>query len=251
MSLTDRIAIVTGGGKGIGRAIVQRLMQDGATVASVDLDEAAPPPQGPGTYVAMTCDVSDPDQVGQLAETVHRRFGRCDILVNNVGIFPPCPFAELTHDEFRHVLAVNVESTFLMSKTFGEGMQERGWGRIVNLGSSITSSQSRELLAYLTSKAAVHGLTRALANELGPAGVTVNAVAPSFIATEGTRSRTRDVNGLSVDEEQALLVSHQTLKRPQQPSDVAKAVAFLVSDDADFVTGQILHVDGGLSRGGA
>lgn len=138
-----------------------------------------------------------------------------------------------------------------MSAAFGPTMRDSGWGRIVNLGSSITHSRTRDLLSYITSKGAVHALTRAFDNELGGSGVTVNAIAPSFIQTEGVRSRTTDVDGMTTEEEQALLLSLQTIERPQNPTDIANLLSFLVSDQADFITGQILHASGGLVRAGA
>lgn len=168
-----------------------------------------------------------------------------------MGIYPFWPFDTMRYDDFRRVMTVNVESVFLMSKAFGPGMRDRGWGRIVNMGSAIALSQAREFLAYMTSKGAVHALTRALANELGSGGVTVNAIAPSIIGTEGNHSRAGDVAGMSFEDEQALMISLQTLKRSQEPADVANAVAFLVSEEAGFMTGQIVHVDGGMTRTGA
>jgi len=254
VSAVDRVAVVTGGGRGIGRACVERLVQDGATVVAVDLGNGADTiaaESPPGTCTAMACEVTDPDQVADLAAAVHERFGRCDILINNVGIYPFWPFDTMRYEDFRRVMTVNVESVFLMSKAFGPGMRDRGWGRIVNMGSAIALSQAREFLAYMTSKGAVHALTRALANELGSGGVTVNAIAPSIIGTEGNHSRAGDVAGMSFEDEQALMISLQTLKRSQEPADVANAVAFLVSEEAGFMTGQIVHVDGGMTRTGA
>lgn len=248
----SRIAVVSGGARGIGLSCVRRLLNEGLTVVSVDLDHGSPRGKAAASdkssLITFDCDVSDPEQVADLAEEVRKRFERCDVLINNVGIFPFKPFDQLGFEEFKRVMTINVDSMFLMSSAFSGGMRERGWGRIVNLGASMTLSQAREFLAYMTSKGAVHAMTRALANELGDAGVTVNAIAPSIIGTEGNHSRTGLVNGMTFEDEQLLMLSLQTLKRPQLPEDVANAVAFLVSDDADFITGQIIHVNGGMTR---
>lgn len=252
MEPTKKVAIVTGAAHGIGRACALRLVASGMDVVAVDLSDSAETiaaASGPGTCTAVQCDVADPDQVASLKAEVEQRHGRCDVLLNNVGIYPASPFNELSYEVFRHVMAVNVDSMFLLATAFGGGMREAGWGRIVNIGSSITFSHSRDLLPYITSKGAVHALTRALANELSPDGVTVNAIAPSIVATEGRRGVF--IDGRTSEEEHDFVVSLQSIKRKSVPEDIANAFAFLVSDEADFITGHILHVSGGIVRSGA
>ena len=252
MSLHGKTAVVTGAARGIGLAYCERLAQEGAHVVAVDLADptavlAGLP--GDGIKLGLACDVGDPDQIASVVAGVLERFGRSDILVNNAAVFPSGPIEELTVQTWDHVQAVNVRSVMLFAQGFAPGMRKAGWGRIVNTGSANTLLPGRDL-AYMTSKGAVHTLTRALANELGDSGITVNAIAPSVVATEGFLSRGRS-GGPSASDVLARVSAMQTIKRPSVPADLANALAFLVSDAADFITGQILHVDGGLTRSGA
>jgi NAD(P)-dependent dehydrogenase (short-subunit alcohol dehydrogenase family) len=252
MTLEGKTAVVTGAARGIGHAYIERLAADGADVVAVDLDDPADSLAGlagNGKKLGLVCDVSQPDQVDTVVRAVLDHFGRCDILVNNAAIFPTTDLDTVTIEMWRRVQAVNVESVLRFAQSFAPGMKAAGWGRIVNTGSANTLLQGKDL-AYLTSKASVHGLTRALANELGESGITVNAIAPSVVATEGFLGRVRTA-GPTADEVLARVTALQTIKRPSVPADLANVLAFLVSDDADFITGQILHVDGGLTRTGA
>ena len=252
MDLTGRTAVVTGGRRGIGLAYCERLAADGANVVAVDLDDptqALTGAPGAGATLGLVCDVSDPEQVARVRQQVLDRWGRCDILVNAAGTFPVTSLDTVSLDVWRRVQAVNVESILLFAQAFVGGMREARWGRIVNTGSANTLLGGRDL-AYLTSKGGVHALTRALANELGDTGITVNAIAPSVVATEGVTGRARG-GGPSADQVFERVSSLQTIPRPSVPADLANAMSFLVSDDASFITGQILHVDGGLTRSGA
>lgn len=252
MSLNGKTAVVTGAARGIGHAYCRRLAADGANVVALDIDdpsESLKELAGGAEKLGLACDVSRPEQIDAVAETVIERFGRCDILVNNAGIFPSADLAGVTIEMWRRVQAVNVEAVLLLAQAFAPGMKAAGWGRIVNTGSANTLLQGRDL-AYMTSKGGVHALTRALANELGESGITVNAIAPSVVATEGFLGRARSA-GPSADEVFARVSSMQTIKRASVPADLGNALGFLVSDQADFITGQILHVDGGLTRTGA
>ncbi|GHH75906.1 hypothetical protein GCM10018793_20580 [Streptomyces sulfonofaciens] len=185
--------MVTGAARGIGHAYCRRLAADGANVVAVDIDAPAggvTEPAGRGDRLGLVCDISEPSQVDSVVDTVLGRYGRCDILVNNAGIFPCTDLDHVTIELWRRVQAVNVEAVLLFARAFAPGMRAAGWGRVVNTGSGITMTQNRDL-AYLTSKGTVHALTRALANELGESGITVNAIAPGLVATEGFSGRAR------------------------------------------------------------
>jgi NAD(P)-dependent dehydrogenase (short-subunit alcohol dehydrogenase family) len=253
MSLEGKTAVVTGGGRGIGRAYCEQLALEGANVVVVDIDDAtaglADLP-GDGEKSAMVCDVSQADQVQAAAAQVIRRFGRCDIFVNNAAILPTSTLEDLTLELWRRVQATNVEPLLLFAKAFAPGMGEAGWGRIVSTGSGVTLSQQQHDIAYFTSKGTIHALTRALANELADTGITVNAIAPTAIRTPGFVDRLPN-EGPSADDVMDFVVSLQTIKRRSVPDDLKGALAFLVSEQASFVTGQIIHVDGGFSRSGA
>jgi NAD(P)-dependent dehydrogenase (short-subunit alcohol dehydrogenase family) len=254
MSLEGKTAVVTGAARGIGRAYCRRLAAEGANVVAVDVVDATESLgdlRGAGEKAELRCDVTRPEEVAAVRDAVTERFGRCDILVNNAAIFLRAGLDAVTLEDWRRVQATNVESVLLFSKAFAPGMRTAGWGRIVNTGSTITASQVADQIAYMTSKGAVHVLTRALANELGASGVTVNAIAPSVVPTEGFYARPPGPAGLTNDQEMDLIVSSQTIKRWSDPMDLANVLAFLVSDDAAFMTGQILHVDGGRMRSGA
>jgi NAD(P)-dependent dehydrogenase (short-subunit alcohol dehydrogenase family) len=252
VALDGKTAVVTGAARGIGHAYCRRLAADGAHVVAVDVHDPADAVSeltGGGDKLGLVCDISEPSQVDAVTRTVLDRYGRCDILVNNAGIFPLTDLEHMTIELWRRVQAVNVESILLFARAFAPGMRAAGWGRIVNTGSGITLTQNRDL-AYMTSKGTVHALTRALANELGDHGITVNAIAPGLVATQGFLGRARP-DGPTADEVFARVTALQTIKRQSVATDLGNALGFLVSDDADFITGQILHVDGGMTRTGA
>ncbi|MGW0762943.1 SDR family NAD(P)-dependent oxidoreductase [Streptomyces sp. NPDC002814] len=249
MTLQGKTALITGAARGIGHAYCRRLAADGAHVIAVDINDptaglAGLP--GDGAKTGMVCDVSQPEQIEALAATVLKRFGRCDILVNNAAVSSPTNLDNVTLQAWRRIQATNVESILHFALAFTPGMKTAGWGRIINTGSSITLGQSRDL-AYRTSKGAVHALTRALANELGDSRITVNAIAPGIVPTEGFK----DYAGHAAPGQLTKVTATQTIKRVADPADAANLLGFLASDHADFITGQILHVDGGLTRTGA
>ncbi len=242
-----RVATVTGGAKGIGRAFAERLAAEGAAVAVIDLEAATDTMatlSGAGAEAAsFEGDVTSEDDVARLSVEIAERFGRCDILVNNVGIYPNEPFEEVTFAKWRRVMSINLDSMFLTAKAFAPGMVERGWGRIVNMASNTFATSVTGYSHYIASKGGVIGFTRALASDLADKGITVNAIAPSLVRTHGTQ-----VTHPRSDERFETVSSMQAIKRTQMPEDLAGTLSFLASEDAAFLTGQTLYVDGGWVR---
>jgi NAD(P)-dependent dehydrogenase (short-subunit alcohol dehydrogenase family) len=233
-TLEGKVAIVTGGAQGIGRAIADGLAAEGATVVVADLD---PPDDG------IRADVSSEEDVARMVEEAVARHGGIDILVNNAGLYASLamrPFTEIPLEEWRQVMDVNVASMFLTSRAVVPVMRERGGGKIVNISSGTPFRGVPFLLHYVTSKGAIVALTRALAKELGKDSIHVNCVAPGFTMSEGVRSHPEVVEAL-----RDVSVAARTIQRDQLPEDVVGAVVFLCSPSADFVTGQTMVIDGG------
>ncbi|HEY7560983.1 MAG TPA: SDR family NAD(P)-dependent oxidoreductase [Gaiellaceae bacterium] len=242
--LAGQTALVTGAARGLGYATAERLAAEGARVALVDLDgDAVAAAAGRlgergADATAHEVDVADEASVSAAVADVLAADGRIDILVNNAGIYPHFPFEELTYADWRRVLSINLDGVFLCAHAVYPAMRERGYGRIVNISSATFFIGYPGLSAYIASKGGIIGFTRALASEAGPHGITVNAVAPGLIATEGVLGG--EEAGL-FDE----IVPEQSVRRRGEPEDIAGCVAYLAGPEAGFVNGQTFNVDGG------
>jgi NAD(P)-dependent dehydrogenase (short-subunit alcohol dehydrogenase family) len=246
---TPRTAIVTGGGSGIGRAIATRLAEEGHTIAVVDLDDEATQrvtdelrEKGFEALAVGGVDVSDRASVDQAVQTVRDAVGPALILVNNAGVSGFDPFMKITDEKWDRIIAVNLTGPLYLCQAVVPDMIEHGWGRIVNISSSSAQGGQPFMVHYVSSKAGLIGFTKALALELGPKGITVNTIPPGFIDTPMLRdSEDKGLLGGSVD----FHAERTPVRRAGRPDDIAYACAFLVSDEADYVTGQVIGVNGG------
>ena len=229
-----KTAVVTGGDSGIGRAVAERLRADGYHVATIDLNPS-------DDDFAHTADVTDRAQVEQVLSAIRAQLGPVTILVNAAGLDGFKRFTDITFDEWRKVIDVNLNGVFHCTQAVLPDMIDTGWGRIVNISSSSTHSGTPYMSHYVAAKSAVNGLTKSLALEYGPAGITVNAVPPGFIDTP--MLRTAEARGMIRDVQAT--IDATPVRRMGKPEDIAAACAFLISDEAGYITGQILGVNGG------
>jgi 3-oxoacyl-[acyl-carrier protein] reductase len=245
-----RVAVVTGAARSFGRLVSEALAEDGATVAAVDLRDcgatAAAIEAAGGRCTPFAVDVADEGSVAQLAADVAAALGPCDILVNIAGINFSSPWPELDLEAWRRVMAVNLESQFLMARAFAPQMVARGWGRIVNMASSSIYTNIPGLTAYMASKAGTLGLTSGLANDLGQHGITVNAVSPGLTRTEAVEESIR--NGEFPEAELAAMADQRAIRREATAADLVGTIIFLTSDAAAFVTARFIVADGGATR---
>ncbi|MBK5263905.1 MAG: SDR family oxidoreductase [Alphaproteobacteria bacterium] len=249
MRLKNKIAVVTGGGGGIGLGIAQRLADEGASIAIADINAdnakaAADLLRAKGiTAIGAAMDVSDEASVGRFFDLVTQQLGLATILVHAAAIWSNVTVQHMSCDEWDHIQAVNTRGTFLVCKRAMQDMMSAKEGRIVNIASTIFLSGGPGFSHYAASKGAVIAFSRSLAGEAGQYGITVNCVAPGLIATEAALT-THGHQGV-----EAIVQQAQIIKRAGQPDDIAAAVAFFVGPDAGFTTGQTLYVNGGMYFG--
>lgn len=246
-----KLALVTGGAEGIGRAYALRLAADGADILIVDRLDAA------GTIDAITalgrkahgfvCDLTDIAAIDKTNQQILSKFGGCDILVNNAGTGSATPFDTLEYAQLRRILALNLEAPFLMCKAHIGPMKARGWGRIVNIATATLNLPAPNFVDYLMSKGGVVGLTRGLATDYGRYGITVNAISPGLVRTPLTVGA-REGHAPMPEQGFEAVRLMQPIPRTIVPDDLVGTLSFLTSDDAALITGQVLTVDGGTVR---
>jgi 3-oxoacyl-[acyl-carrier protein] reductase len=247
--LDGRVAFVTGAGRGIGAATALRLAEDGARVVLADIDQEGCKQvitqieQAGSQALAVSCNVADRAAVEAAVQQAVERFGRLDILVNNAGVLRDNLLFKMSDDDWETVMNVHLKGAFLCSRAAQAHMVQQKYGRIISL-SSTSALGNRGQANYSTAKAGLQGLTRTLAIELGPFGITANAVAPGFIDTEMTRSTARR-QGFDPDQVIANASKNIPVRRVGQPRDVANVICFLASEESGYVTGQTIYVAGG------
>ncbi len=250
MRLKDKVVIVTGGGVGIGRAYSLGLAKEGAKVVVADIQDSeaktvAGDIQREGhDALAVSVDVTSAEKTRSMAEATLERYGRIDVLVNNAALYSVIkkkPFFEIGEEEWDKVMAVNLKGLFLCAKAVYPAMKKQGKGKIINISSGTTLGGTPFYLHYVTSKGGVIGLTRALARELGPENIAVNAITPG-LTISGPQQE-----GALTPEQLADRRRRRCFQRDQYPQDLVGTVVFLASDESDFITGQTINVDGGLN----
>ena len=244
MRLQDKVAIVTGSARGLGKAMVLKMVAEGAKVVVTDINREACQTvkaeieAAGGTALAVKCDVTNREEVSALVAETVKTFGKVDILVNNAGITRDAQMVKMTDDNWDAVMNTNLKSMFICSQVASQPMIKQGYGRIINISSIAGQEGNFGQANYSAAKAGAIGLTKTLSKELGRKGITVNVVSPGFIMSEMSAAIPEKIK------EQ--LIARIPLNRAGQPEEIASAVAYLASDEAAFITGQVLSVNGGM-----
>lgn len=242
MKLEDRVAIVTGAAQGIGKAVADKLAAEGAKVVAVDVNgDGAERTAAEVDGTAVEADISKPDDAQRIVDETISRHGKVDALANVAAIVPFTAWDDITFDEWRRIMSVNLDGLFLMMKAVEKPMREAGYGRIVNVTSNVILAGTPNLAHYVASKGGVWAFTRAAARELGKYGITVNSVAPGLTETEGVMA---SPHAEAFEFVQML----QCIPRRGVAADIAPSVAFLASEEAGWVTGQLLVADAGMTH---
>jgi 3-oxoacyl-[acyl-carrier protein] reductase len=242
--LAGRTALVTGGANGIGRAIVECFVSEGAKVALVDREQAG---DLDGPVESFLFDLSDTEGLDGLVDLVEAAVGKLDVLVNNAGIYEPALAVDLSLESYRRVLAVNLDAPVLLARRAARGMVERGYGRIVSITSIHGQFGEESGLSYDVAKSGLNQATRTLAIELGRHGVLVNAVAPGFVATRMSVVDGKDELESEWFRDVYVKYGKLPLRRAAEPSEIARHVAWLASQENTYLTGQVVTVDGGVT----
>jgi NAD(P)-dependent dehydrogenase (short-subunit alcohol dehydrogenase family) len=249
MKLKGKVAIITGGARGIGKAYALRLAEEGARIVIADILDTIKVKQEieekGGEALALYTDVSNEESTKEMARKTIERFGRIDILINNAATFASLgkkPFYEISSEEWDQVLEINLKGTFLCCKAVYPHMKKQGKGKIINVSSSTFFAGVPHFIHYVASKGGIIALTRALAREVGDDGICVNAISPGLTISEAVRGNPMYPEGYL-----KIVASGRCIKRDELPEDLTGTIVFLASDDSDFITGQTILVDGGLS----